>query len=102
MKKNNKRQGFQKLYSRADTANGLPRNGLCNCVDKEHGFTEHEVDIFDMFNPTLDDRHILSREGKDEVYWASDGAKFGSGIAYVFSDLRKTILLFCACINNEY
>jgi hypothetical protein len=93
----------------------LNKMGLCNWVfrsmpPESHGYsdgacadhiepvTNNMFGILAHFSPTVKDTDTLRREGKDEIYWASDHhtAKFG-----ILTNLRATILCFCAAINNE-
>ena len=93
----------------------LNKTGLCNwvfksmppeshgysngaCTDKIEPVTSNMFGILAHFHPSQSDINKLRKEGKDEAYWGSDHtlAKFGT-----LTDLRATILCFCAAINNE-
>lgn len=54
--------------------------------------------IYEIFRPTDEDKEQLERELCCSVAWESEG--FGQR-SYVLTDLRLTILLFCAVINKE-
>lgn len=74
----------------------IPDCGLCNSLD--------DLNPLSLFAPdTTEIPNIDIREG----YWAYNGEnELDTSVAqdvraYTFTPLRQTIVLFCACINNE-
>lgn len=60
--------------------------------------TANMYEVLAYFDPTNSDIIQLSNEGKNIGYWGSDNHYDRMG---VLTDLRATILCFCAAINNE-
>lgn len=88
-----------KYMERTGTLPGTDNAGLCDVVYDmyvEGNNTANE--IIDLFEPTLHDEDVLDREEKSSRYWGSDSYSEERSIA---TDLRKTIIAFCAAINDE-
>jgi hypothetical protein len=66
--------------------NGVYQGGLCLMVESN----EIDKEIFNLFS---EDQHVFS-------YWA-DESDYCWENRYAFSDLRQTIVLFMAAINDE-
>lgn len=60
--------------------------------------TETGFGILCHFHPTARDITSLEHHGHNTDYWGSDSSRELLGI---LTDLRATILCFCAAINNE-
>ena len=54
--------------------------------------------IFNHFDPTIDDEIELINSNKTITYWGANSSSHKLGL---LTDLRLTIILFCAAINNE-
>lgn len=65
-------------------------SGLC---DK---FSDDE--IFELFRPTENDKDKLALEGKSIYFWASGESR---DCPYKYTELRQTIILFMAAVDNE-
>lgn len=91
---------FLRLLKHLERTGRIPNTfkGLCSCVSYFFASDSLEKIIFDGFSPTGKEKRMLKKENKDPVYWGSDSEWEESGIA---TDLRKTIVTFCAAINNE-
>jgi hypothetical protein len=68
------------------------------CIDKIEPETNTMFGILAHFDPSINDIKQLAKDGKDPIYWGSDHytEKFG-----ILTELRETILCFCAAINGE-
>lgn len=78
----------------------MPDEGLCMCASDD----KISSDILEeYFQPTPEERYDLVTEGLSTFYWGSGISKYNQydEIAYVFTPLRQTIVLFMAAINNE-
>lgn len=67
----------------------LPNTGLCFCIPSYDG------SFLDLMSPLRDEWSFF--------YWGS-GLSVDDGYqkrAYEFTELRQTIVLFCAAMNNE-
>jgi len=74
----------------------MPQEGLCNSVPWQL------KGIFFDLQPFLYEKEQLREEGFCEVLWASGLPEGHKEEWYSFTPLRQTIILLCACINNEY
>lgn len=59
---------------------------------------ELNKELLGLFYPTDKDQEWLKWEDKSIAYWGSDSNTSQSG---VFTNLRQTIVLFMAAMNNE-
>jgi len=93
-----KSKPFLELLKHMEQTGRLPHwyVGLCYYVFYEVNAAEQT--IFEYLTPTEEDRRMLKKEGKDADFWGSDDASL---LPYEATDLRKTIIAFCAAINNE-
>jgi len=74
----------------------LPKEGLCASMP-----ARLEKIFFD-FKPSSEEKIQLIKEGFCNVLWASGLPEGHKDEWYSFTPLRQTIILLCACINNEY
>lgn len=98
-----KKVSFVKRINQWTKAGRLPVNGLCNAL------THAERKVFDLFEPTFQEKQALHNEGLCSTYWGS-GMKEGFGwesteVAmerrFGLTSLRQTLLCFCALLNKE-
>lgn len=72
--------------------------GLCNSLPEELTSTY----IFNYVTPTVEDIQNLTDNKMCFIYWGSDKAEIKSTKNILeFTELRQTLLLLCAAINNE-
>lgn len=84
------------FYKRCLKVGRMPNRGLCNCraINKSD---------LKLFIPSYEDiPNIIVCEG----YWAFDGEAFFGAFSFsercfAFSELRQTIVLFMAAMNDE-
>lgn len=78
----------------------MPGDGLCICAND--GDISADI-LTEYFEPTQGERNHLIDQGLSTWYWASglNRRTNYSDIAYTFTPLRQTIVLFMAAINNE-
>lgn len=86
---------FLKLAEQAKLKSG---HGLCQEIFDDVDISDEEVMIFDLMSPTVSDKHDLIDANQSALFWGSDKISWKSG---VMTDLRRTILLLCATINDE-
>lgn len=71
----------------------MPDDGLCNC------FISNES--LELFKPNQEQVNRLRDEELSELYWGS-GLHYNHPDRYSrFTELRQTIVLFMAAMNNE-
>jgi len=86
---------FLDFYRKYNRSGHLPNHGLCSCFGPDDLY-----ELIKIFEPTVADR---CRYGIVTDHWGLEiVGRYAEKHEYdVFSDLRKTIVLFCAAINNE-
>lgn len=72
----------------------LLHDGLCNCDN----INKNKLMLFE---PTCNDYTELDIENKSSAYWGAGVNYESPHKAYGFTDLRQTIVLFMAAMNNE-
>jgi hypothetical protein len=75
---------FLDFYNKSVALQRMPCNGLCSM------FRDHEQ--FKLIDP---------EEGDHISYWGADDEDDEFRRWYEFTELRQTIVLFCATMNNE-
>lgn len=73
----------------------LPDYGLCHVFSN---LPRKYEDRFLEFSPIFTERVQLRKEGKSELYWASDNKNY---LCYEYTPLRQTIVLLICAMNNE-
>lgn len=75
----------------------MPASGLCSA--SLLGYIDEN--LLDLMEPTLADNEQLEAEGLETIYWASGLKESDPNVDYAFTQLRQTIVLFMAAMNNE-
>lgn len=95
-----KKKKYLPLYYEWMESGEIPRSGLCNSLnDTDDPF--HKDELLIQFAPLFEEepaRYLCAQ------YWGhgnEDGDIHTSEIAYQFSTLRQTLILFCAVLNGE-
>lgn len=95
MKRDKKHLSF---YKKCMSDKTIPFAGLCGCS------TNRLLDrgLLDFMSPTSIDRVQLENEGLSRAFWGSGlNNSSGNRLIFEFTELRQTIVLFMAAINNE-
>lgn len=95
--KTNTTPRFIDLYYEWMEKGELPEDGLCKSIPEELRA------IFSMVIPTEEDEVTLMSEGFSGFFWASEEPLDGDDEVRWrrFGELRQSIILFYAAINNE-
>ena len=88
---------FYEKYVEFTHLGKLPDNGLCNSIGKEL----QSKDGWIIIKPSEREKDQLSKENKSSIYWGSGLRIYDEGEKHFFTELRQTILLLAACLNNE-
>jgi hypothetical protein len=85
------------LYKRWMKTGIMPEDGLCSCLNEYYELEKH----LKLFFPTQDELDKMLKEEKSRYFWASDLHAAAPERKHTFTELRQTILLFIAAMNNE-
>lgn len=89
---------FKEILTHMEKTGSLPHNSYGLCYVTDNYTNSKQRAIFDLFEPTDADCDLIRGQGKSFSFWASDSVRTKHRIA---TGLRKTIIAFCAAINNE-
>ena len=84
----------------------IPHPGLCLAMSRVayYGRNGHiAIEVFNLLHPTIGDYKFLSWERLSTGFWGS-GLKENDDymrLAYEYTDLRQTIMLFCHELLNN-
>lgn len=95
------KKSFMDIYKqwvkagRMTDVDGQEVSGLCDLFGSGKA---GESQLFELMRPTDFDLHQLREEGQNTCCWASGSSDFEW---HKFTELRQTIILFLAAMNNE-
>ena len=89
-----KKPMYLKYYKEWMKDEKLPSFSLCFSLPEKLRMNKY----FNLIKPTNDDLINLSDENKNLVYWGSDSYHVKM---FQFTELRQTLLLIAAALNNE-